>query len=79
MSGIKEIEIWLNFTYDKTKGKVIGEFRSRKYPIVQLAIKYGGGHENACGATLDDFSVADKFIDECIKYLKECHLNEQNN
>lgn len=80
MSGIKEIEIWLNFTYDKTKGKVIGEFRSRKYPIVELAIKYGGGgHENACGATLDDFSVADKFIDECIKYLKECHSNEQNN
>ena len=65
MSGLKEIVIWLNFTYDKAKGAVIGEFRSRNIPIVDIAKKYGGGgHLNACGATLKDWEEVDKVIED---------------
>ena len=72
MSGIAEIEIWLNFTYDISKDKVIGEFRSRSLPIVDIAKKYGGGgHSLACGATLNDFDEADLVINDFINLLKE--------
>ncbi len=72
MSGIAEIEIWLNFTYDITKDKVIGEFRSRSLPIVDIAKKYGGGgHALACGATLASFDEADLVIEDFINLLKE--------
>lgn len=65
MSGIKEIEIWCNFTFDESKNKVIGEFRSRNKPIVDIAKKYGGGgHLLACGATLDTF-------DDCYKVIED--------
>jgi len=70
MSGIKEIEIWANFTYDVTKNKVIGEFRSRNITIVDIAKKYGGGgHNLACGATLDDFNQAKEVIKDFKKLI----------
>lgn len=54
MAGIEGINIWANFTYDRISGKYFGEFRSRDIAIVDVAKKYGGGgHENACGATLE--------------------------
>lgn len=63
MAGIEEVKIWCNFTYDKTTGKVIGEFRSRGISIVHIAKKYGGGgHDQACGATLADFDEADRVL-----------------
>ena len=40
-SGIEEIKIWLNFTYDISENKVKGEFRSRGINIVEVAKKYG--------------------------------------
>lgn len=65
MSGLKEIVIWLNFTFDKDKNAIIGEFRSRNIPIVDVAKKYGGGgHANACGATLKDWDEVDKIIED---------------
>lgn len=65
MSGLKEIVIWLNFTFDKDKNAIIGEFRSRNIPIVDIAKKYGGGgHANACGATLKDWDEVDKIIED---------------
>lgn len=71
MSGIKEIEIWLNFTYDISKDKIIGEFRSRSVPIVDIAKKYGGcGHLLACGATLDSWDMVDLVINDFIELLK---------
>ena len=71
MAGVKETEIWCNFTYDKTKDKVIGEFRSRSIPIVDVAKKYGGGgHNLACGATLNDFKEADCVINDFIELIK---------
>lgn len=52
MAGIKEIPIWGSFCQDET-GNYIAELRSRHIPIVDIAKKYGGGgHLNACGATL---------------------------
>jgi len=55
-SGIEEIKIWLNFTYNKETDKVMGEFRSRDINIVEVAKKFGGGgHVYACGATLKGF------------------------
>lgn len=71
-SGIDEIKIWLNFTYNKDEDKVIGEFRSRGISIVEIAKEFGGGgHANACGATLADFEEADLVIAEFKKLLKE--------
>lgn len=71
-SGIDEIKIWLNFTYNIETNKVVGEFRSRSISIVEVAKKYGGGgHANACGATLKDFQEADLVIEDFKKLLKE--------
>ncbi len=62
-SGIKEIKIWLNFTYNQKDDTVVGEFRSRGINIVEIAKSFGGGgHANACGATLKDFDEADQVI-----------------
>lgn len=67
MSGIKEIKIWLNFTYDVSKDKIIGEFRSRDISIVDIAKKYGGGgHELACGATIENWDVVNKVINDFV-------------
>ena len=72
MSGIEEIKIWLNFTYDVAKNAVIGEFRSRNVPIVDTAKKYGGGgHLFACGATIADWDMVDKVIEDFVILLKE--------
>ncbi len=65
MAGVEEVIIWCNFTYDKENDKVVGEFRSRGVEIVEIAKKYGGGgHAFACGATLDNYEVADKVIED---------------
>lgn len=72
MAGINEIKIWCNFTYDPSTNKVIGEFRSRGISIVDVAKKFGGGgHDEACGATLDSFLEADKVIEAYEQLLKE--------
>jgi len=71
MSGIEEIKIWLNFTYDISKNAIIGEFRSRSIPIVDVAKKYGGGgHELACGATLDNWDIVDFVINDFVELSK---------
>ena len=72
MAGIEEIKIWLNFTYDVTKDAIIGEFRSRTINIVDIAKKYGGGgHLQACGATLKDWNEVDQIIADYIKLANE--------
>ena len=76
MSGIEEIKIWLNFTYDISKDKIIGEFRSRSIPIVDIAKKYGGGgHSLACGATIDNWEMVDLVINDFVELVK---LEENN-
>ncbi len=71
-AGIEEIKIWLNFTYDKSNDKIIGEFRSRDIVIVDTAKKYGGGgHDYACGATLNNWDEVDNIINDYKKLIKE--------
>lgn len=71
MANIEGIEIWANFTYDKSVNKVLGEFRSKKIEILPIAKKYdGGGHALACGATLDNFKVAKQVINDFTKLLQ---------
>ncbi len=71
-SGIEEIKIWLNFTYNEKDNTVVGEFRSRGITIVDVAKQFGGGgHANACGATLKDFNEADLVIQAFKQLLKE--------
>ena len=71
-SGIDEIKIWLSFTEDKTSNNIIGEFRSRQIPIVEIAKKYGGGgHLNACGATLKSWDEVNLMIKDYKKLLEE--------
>jgi phosphoesterase RecJ-like protein len=56
MAGIIEVPIWANFTEDVENNVIVGEFRSRGITIVDIAKKYGGGgHNNACGASLKDW------------------------
>lgn len=77
-SGIEEIKIWLNFTYNEKEEHVIGEFRSRGINIVEVAKSFGGGgHLNACGATLKDFAEADLVIQAYKQLLKEVEENEE--
>ena len=71
MANIEGIEIWANFTYDKSSDKVLGEFRSKRIEILPIAKKYGGGgHALACGATLDNFKVAKQVIADFTKLVQ---------
>lgn len=72
MAGIKEIPIWANFTEDFENGVIIGEFRSRGITIVDIAKKYGGGgHNQACGATLSGWDQVDLILKDLDERAKE--------
>ena len=72
MVGIEEIKIWCNFTYDKDSNTVKCEFRSRAIEIVDVAKALGGGgHANACGATIKSFDEVDAIINTFIELLKK--------
>ncbi len=63
MAGIKEVPIWCNFTYDIENNNIMCEFRSKKIKIVDIAKKYGGGgHDLACGATVESFDIVDQIL-----------------
>lgn len=71
-AGIDTIKIWLNFTMDSEKNIILGEFRSRGIKIVDIAKKYGGGgHEQACGASLQTWEQVDQVIQDYKQLLKE--------
>jgi len=72
MAGIEGVNIWANFTYDKATGKIFCEFRSRDIEIVDIAKKYGGGgHECACGATIESFDTAKLILNDFDKLMEE--------
>lgn len=72
MAGINEIPIWCNFTIDHSREVILGEFRSRNIKIVDIAKKYGGGgHDLACGASLDSWETVDKVIADFDLLAKE--------
>ncbi|CCV64994.1 Phosphoesterase, DHHA1 [Alteracholeplasma palmae J233] len=72
MAGLKEVKIWASFTEDKEKNIILGEFRARDITIVDIAKKYGGGgHNQACGATLTSWEQADLIINDLDERAKE--------
>lgn len=76
MAGIEEIPIWCNFTKDPKTNAVVGEFRSREIPIVDIAKKYGGGgHALACGATLKDFDMADAVLEDFNELIRKTKVD----
>ncbi len=71
MSGIKGIDVWANFTEDEN-GKIICEFRSTKYNVNQVAVRYGGGgHKLASGATIANASLIENVLKDLEKLLEE--------
>lgn len=71
MSGINGIDVWANFTEEES-GKVICEFRSTKYNVNQIAVKYGGGgHKFASGATVANLDVIKDIIKDLESLLEE--------
>lgn len=72
MAGIKEIPIWVSFTEDFENNVILAEIRSRDITVVDIAKKYGGGgHNNACGASLKDFNEADLMLKDLNERVKE--------
>ena len=70
MSGIKGIDIWVNFTEDINSNNVFAEIRSSKYNINPIATKYGGGgHAKASGVTLKDKSEILNVLDDLDKVI----------
>ena len=65
MAGIKEVPVWANFTEDSDNNVIVGEFRSRGITIVDIAKKYGGGgHNQACGASLKNWQEVDMVLQD---------------
>ena len=76
MAGIEEVYIWANFT-EKENGEIIGEFRSRQVSIVDIAKRFGGGgHAQACGATLKSFDQAHEVIEAFNERMKEFYAKK---
>ena len=72
MSGIDEVPIWANFTYDQKTGKILCELRSKNIAIVDVAKKYGGGgHLNACGCMVSTWEETDLIIQDLDNLLEE--------
>ena len=72
MAGIKEVLVWVSFTEDSEKDKIVAEIRSRNVVVVDIAKKYGGGgHNHACGASLKDFNEADLMLADLDKLVEE--------
>jgi len=70
MAGIKEVLIWGSFSEDQN-GSYVAELRSREIPILDVAKKYGGGgHLNACGATLDHIEKVYQLIEDLNEKVK---------
>ncbi len=72
MGKIPDVPFWLNFTENTETNKIVCEFRSAKYPIVDIAKKYGGGgHDLACGCSLNSFAQIDEVIADFDRLAKE--------
>ncbi|MDA3931442.1 MAG: bifunctional oligoribonuclease/PAP phosphatase NrnA [Tenericutes bacterium] len=72
MAGIKEIPIWVNFTYDPEEENIKCELRSRDYEVLKVAKKYGGGgHLRACGCSINTWEETDKVLKDLDLLLEE--------
>ncbi len=72
LSGIREIPIWANFTFDTATGRILCELRSREIPIVHVAKMHGGGgHLLACGCNVASWEETDQILKELDMILEE--------
>ena len=72
MANLDGVKIWCNFTEDPISHKVTCEFRSKSIVILPIAVKYGGGgHNNACGATVENFEVVKEILKDMNELAKE--------
>lgn len=72
MAGIKEIPIWVNFTYNIEEDNIKCEIRSRNYEVLKVAKKYGGGgHLQACGCSLKSWEETDLVLRDLDKLIEE--------
>lgn len=72
MSGIEGVNIWANFTYDIENDVYLAELRSKNIVIVDIAKKYGGGgHNNACGASLKNLEEVKLMIEDLNQKSRE--------
>ena len=72
MANLEGVKIWCNFTEDPSSHKVVCEFRSKNITILPIAIKYGGGgHQYACGATVDSFEIVQNILKDMEDIAKE--------
>lgn len=71
MAGCSEVPIWCNFTYDTVNKTIMCEFRSNDIVIVDIAKKYGGGgHNTACGATINSWDEIDAILNDFDKLVE---------
>lgn len=71
MAGIKEVPIWVNFTYNFEDEKILVEIRAREIPVLSVAKNHGGGgHLLACGCTVETWEETNEIIKE-LDYLVE--------
>lgn len=71
MSGIKNIDIWANFT-EEENGNILVELRSARDSIVHIARKYGGGgHALACGCSVKSFEEAELVLKDLDTFIGE--------
>ena len=72
MSGIQEVPIWANFTYDNKNNIILCELRSRNYQVLEIAKKFGGGgHLYACGCSVDTWDEVNLIIKDLNKLVKK--------
>ncbi len=75
MGDIKDVEIWANFTLNE-ENEVLCEFRSKRYSIVDIARKYGGGgHALACGCTITSFDDVDQVLQDFDQLIEDVKIN----
>lgn len=72
MAGIKEIPIWVNFTYSPEEDHIKCEIRSRDYEVLKVAKKYGGGgHLLACGCSVNTWDETDLVLKDLDQLIEE--------
>lgn len=72
MAGIEEVPVWANFTYDKKIDRILCEFRSRRYQVLDIAKQYGGGgHLYACGCSVKTWEEVDLIIKDINKLVRK--------
>lgn len=70
LANFKDIDIWFQITYYGDYFRC--ELRSKKYPINEIAQKFGGGgHKHASGIKFSDI----KKVREFISYLRTLNIN----